>query len=832
MTDKHDAHKARIVDAAVRLIEADANAGDSAARFARALFARGAPEDLVVYSPAELASVALDCYRQMADRVAGSAHVRVYNPTVPGDSGPLGDVTIVEIVNDNMPFLVDSAMGELQETGAELRVVLHPVLWVARNTDGHLTEVFGNDRPQGQDAIRESVIVFHIDRMESVSDRDGLEERLAAVLSDVRLSVRDWQAMRRRLEAAVRAYKDNPPPLPVDEIAEAIQFGDWLLDDNFTFLGMREYAFEEGADGANLTRSDSVGLGILSDPDVRVLRRGREFVVFTPELFDFLKRPEPLIVTKANVKSRVHRRAHMDYVGVKLYDEDGNLTGELRVIGLFSATAYTRSTARIPLLRRKIALVMERAGYDPDSHSGRVLLNVLESYPRDELFQLDIETLYRFSMAVMQLSERPRIRALARIDRFDRFVSILVYVPRERYSTTVRIRIGEYFAEVYKGRVSAWYVAYPEGPLARVHFIIGRYEGKTPQIPQDVLEADIANIVRTWTDKFRTALDDLKDPTRSRLLLSRYGEAFSDAYREAFDGAAAVDDALTIEKLTEANTVAIRMREREEIGDGRVDLKIYHHALPIPLSDRIPILESMGMRAMNERTYRVTRRDTPPAWLHDVSLERADGGTLDLETDRERIEATFMAVWSGMAENDGFNRLVVNADLPWRDVAMLRALSRYLRQARLPFSQDYISEALNRHTNIARSLVDLFHARFDPARSDAAASGAVEKIVSAIQMDLDAVTSLDDDTIIRRYLNLMDAMLRTNFFQPGADGRPKPTFAFKFDSKKITDLPEPRPLREIFVYSPRVEGVHLRGGMIARGGLRWSDRPQDFRTEV
>lgn len=833
MAQSANVNKRKLVEAAVRLIGEHDEHGEALARFATALFREGAAEDLVTYTAAELASVALDAYERLADRRAGEAFVRLYNPRPVSSDGALADVSVLEIVNDNIPFLVDSVMAELQASGVDIRLVLHPILWVSRDEQGHLVAVHGHDRPGDEESpIRESVILFHVAQMDSVSDRDTLEAGIHAVLDDVRVAVRDWKGMRRRVEQVVMGYKNDPPPLPVDELAEGIQFIDWVLDDNFTFLGMRDYRFVDDHQGGALERVDEVGLGLLANPDMMVLRKGATYVTHTPELLDFLRRPEPLIVTKANVRSRVHRRTYMDYIGLKTYTEDGRLFGELRIVGLFSATAYTRSTRNIPYLRRKTDQVMARAGYDPDSHSGRALANVLESYPRDELFQLDLETLHQFASAILQLNERPRVRVLSRIDRFDRFVSCLVFVPRERYSTDIRIKIGQWLAEQYQGRVSAWYVSYPEGPLARVHFILGRAQGDTPPIAQEVLEEGVAAIVRTWADSFRSAVRASQDSVRSALLLARYSEAFTGAYREAFSGEAALGDALAMERLGDGKALELAFRAREGSDDRQIDLKLYHIGSPIALSDRMPIIEAMGFRAINERTYRVARREAEAVWIHDILLEMKNGSAIDLDVLADLLKSGFLAVWHGQAENDGFNTLIGSAQLPWRDVAMLRALARYLRQALLAFSQDYVWETLIKHDAITTALVDLFHARLDPAKSEAERDHQSEKITAVIAMALEEVSSLDEDTILRRFVNLIQSILRTNFFQLGTDGRPKPTFAFKIDSKNVDGLPEPRPLREISVYSPRVEGVHLRGGMIARGGLRWSDRPQDFRTEV
>ncbi|MEM6667496.1 MAG: NAD-glutamate dehydrogenase domain-containing protein, partial [Pseudomonadota bacterium] len=636
----------------------------------------------------------------------------------------------------------------------------------------------------------------------------------------------------------------SPPPIPVEEIAEAIQFLEWLLDNNFTLLGMREYAFSAADKGkaAKNTSNDAMnqvggsGLGILRDPEVSVLRRAGQMVQITPEISQFLQQPAPLIITKANMKSTVHRRAYMDYVGVKIFNDDGTLHAELRVVGLFTSTAYTRSAQTIPFLRRKLDQVIRRAGFDAESHSGKALVNVLENYPRDELFQIDVETLSRFSTSIMLLDERPRVRVLARPDRFDRFVSILVFVPRERYNTNARLAIGEYLRTVYEGRLSAFYPAYPEGPLARVHFIIGRDASETPRPSQEELEETVARLIRTWDDGLKDALVSGGDANAGSALYARYSGAFDGTYRAAFTGDDALRDITVMESLSEARPLAIGYEQRPD-DPLVVDLRMYHVGKPITLSDRMPIIENMGFRAINERTYRIKRQGEAGMerlWVHVIALSHADGEAVDLKALGSRLEAAFMAVWRGQAEDDGYNALVLRAGIPWRDVALLRAYSRYLRQAGMPYSQDYMWSTLNTHHSVAAHLVDYFHARFNPHSNYSPEMQETRE--NAILADLEAaladVSSLDEDRIIRRFLNAITASLRTNYFQIDDDGQLKPTITFKFDPHAVEGLPAPRPFREIFVYSPRVEGVHLRFGPVARGGLRWSDRPQDFRTEV
>jgi glutamate dehydrogenase len=827
MPEAREQAKTRLVQAVADGLEPDVGA------FARDVFARGAAEDLVGYTAADLGAVAREAWSQLSSYKPGSHCIHVYNPASTGEDSRLGDVTVVEILNDNMPFLVDSVMAELQASGCEARLVLHPILTVERDGKGQLIACHGTGKSKGEDSHRESLIHIHVARIDADIERKQLKERLEMVMADVGAAVRDWSPMRERLGTAIGTYRDTPPPVPAEELAEAIQFLEWMEADNFILLGMREYYFEGGVATGELSHRKGTGLGILTDPEVRVLRRGSEFVVITPEIRDFLMKPEPLIVSKANVKSRVHRRVHMDYVGIKLFDADGELAGELRVVGLFTATAYTLSSKHIPFLRRKVDSVIERAGYDPDSHSGRALLNVMESYPRDELFQIEPALLYEFAMAILQLDERPRVRVLARRDKFDRFVSILCYVPRDRYTTEVRLRIGAYLADVFDGRLSAWYVAYPEGPLARVHFIVGRDQGETPDPSQEVLEQAVAGIVRTWADGFREALRGAYGGNKALEVATRYADAFQAGYREVYDADDALADIRIVETLSETANTALSFARREQDPANRLGLKVYHHLTPIPLSARVPILENMGFRVINERTYRITPSDRPLAYLHDLTLEPTGGEDIELSDDlKARLEALSLAIWRGDAESDGYNALAINAGLAWRDIAMLRALSKYLRQAGIRFSEDYMWRTLNRYHEVAARLVELFHLRFNPDLEGSDRSLGAARVESELAASLDKVESLDDDRILRGFGDVIEAMLRTNFFQLDAHGKPKQTFAFKFDSQRIEELPRPRPFREIFVYSPVVEGVHLRFGKVARGGLRWSDRAQDFRTEV
>ncbi|MGA3140262.1 MAG: NAD-glutamate dehydrogenase [Xanthobacteraceae bacterium] len=796
---------------------------DIPGNFLADLLAQALPDDLQRYAPDELAGLAEQAWSFLQARDPGTAKIG-FMPT----ASPRGEA-ILQIVNDDMPFLVDSVLGELGERSLAIRLLAHPVFTVERDQAGKLSAFKGARKSQGH---RESYIHILTGGAENESERADIVRDLHRILSEVAVCVRDWRPMLARVGEVVAELQANPPPLAADEIAEAIQFLQWLAADNFTLLGARDYAYDERA--RELTPKLETGLGLLRSPDLRLLRRGNQLVTITPEIDEFLKEPKLLIVTKAAVRSRVHRRVNLDYIGVKRFDADGNLVGERALCGLFTSTAYTRSARAIPYLRHKLDDVINRAGFDPSSHSGKALVNVLENYPRDELFQIDEDTLYEFALAILQLNERPRIRVLPWHDRFDQFVSVLVYVPRDRYDSEIRAKIGDYLAAAFKGEVRAFNPFFPEGPLVRVHFIIVRTEGKTPAVERDVLERAVEEIVRNWVDGLKDALGRLAQTGSARTLFARYAAAFPVDYRETYPPAAAVADIRAVETLTDEHPLAVEFHLNHGVEDAAAGLKVFSRGRPIPLSARVPVLENMGFRVIDERTYHIEPKDVPDIWLHDMVLQNALEQPFTLADSKEKLEACFLAVMEGDAEDDGYNALVLAAGLIWRDVALLRTHSRFLRQIRVPYSQDYMWATLRKHAGVAANIVKLFHARFDPHLGGAAEGRAAQQaaISAAIESALQAVESLDEDRILRHFTGAIEAAIRTNFYQADHDGKPQDLIAIKFASRELDAVPLPRPLYEIFVYSPRVEGVHLRFGKVARGGIRWSDRPQDFRTEI
>ncbi|BCG99240.1 NAD-glutamate dehydrogenase [Mesorhizobium loti] len=794
------------------------------ARLADYLLARAPAEDIAAYEAADLERAADLAGQAVAGHKKGACVVAVET-----DSGVVREgrpVTVITVVNDNMPFLFDSILGEITETSGEPTLVTHPVITVRHGKRG-VEEILGDGNFAKDDGSHDrlSVIHVHIPRL-TVEAANALTERLRKMLGQVHAAVKDWKPMLARLDQAISEFRYSAVPLDKNSVAEAIAFLEWLRDDNFTFLGMREFKYSGGEESGNLERADKPGLGILSDPDVLVLRRGTEAVTTTPEIRAFLHGPEPLIVTKANAKSSVHRRIYLDYIGVKTYTPKGTLAGELRIVGLFTSTAYTRSVMKIPYLRSKAETIIAKSGFDRHDHSGKALINVLESYPRDELFQVPVPILRKHAAAILGLIERPRVRALVRADQFDRFVSILVFVPRDRYDSVVREKIGAYLKNVFEGRLSAYYPAFPEGGLARVHFIIGRSGGKTPKVEQATIEAAIRDIVRTWED----ALSDAADAGGGDQALKAIAARLPESYRDTFSAAVALADAGRIARISADNPIAIDYYRHAEQKPHQAALKIYHHGSPVALSRRVPVLENIGFRVISERTFEVGGDATDMVFIHDMELENSYGKPIDLTDGGALFEDAFLSVWRGDVDNDGYNGLAQTAGLWSGEITILRAYGRYLQQVGIPQSQDFIAAALNRYPDIARGLHALFIARLGPT---AVTEGVVaaKHLKAKIKDALEDVPNIDDDTIIRRYLNLIEASLRTNHFV--ADTKQKgQSLAIKLESQAVEGLPAPRPWREIFVYGSEVEGLHLRFGPVARGGLRWSDRAQDYRTEV
>jgi glutamate dehydrogenase len=732
-----------------------------------------------------------------------------------------------------------AALGTLDMV---VHLVIHPVVRLRRSEAGDLLALC----PRGtEDALRESIIHIEIAQQSDPAMLETIERAIGEVLREARAAVDDWPAMSETARAAaerMRGAVAPPPGADPEDMAEMAHFLDWLGDNHFTFLGCRDYTMAEAEEG--LRAEPEPGLGILRAPDRRVFGQLRDLETLPDDVQDHVRAPAPLLITKTAMRARVHRSVPMDAIAIKRFGDDGRLTGLTLLVGLFTADVYTNSALTIPVIRRKVRAVMTRSGFDPSGHDSKRLLHIMETLPRDELIQTQDTKLLETALGILDLQERQRTALFLRQDEFQRFVSCLVFIPRDRYETALRLTVQDILETDFQGKVETYSTQVDDSRLARLHFIVRTTPGDMPVHDADEIEARIAAATRSWPDHLADVLYTAKGEEQGLRLFRCYGMAFPASYRERHSAQGAVADIARIEEALASGRFTLNLYRPIEAPEQEVRFKIYQPDGSVALSDMLPVLENMGFRVIGEVPFALaphlrngaagTDRDarSQTVWIHDFSMQAASGAVVDVGRARNPFQEAFTRVWTGELENDAFNRLVIEAGLSWRQVVILRAYARYLRQAAFIFSESYIQQALSRHPHIAAHLVALFEARFDPDRDPDEAARREADIAAAVEDDLNQVTNPDEDRILRRYLNLIGATLRTNHFQVGADGGPKPYLSLKIDSRAVEDLPLPRPWVEVFVYSPRVEAIHLRGGKVARGGIRWSDRREDFRTEI
>jgi glutamate dehydrogenase len=804
--------------------------GKNADAFIRAFYANILEDDILDTEPEDLYGAALALMQFASTRKPGTPKVRAYNPSFDAE-GWRSPHTVVEIINDDMPFLVDSVATELNRMNLMVHLVIHPTFLVDRDAAGAL-QALRPGRNGSTQSAPESFMQIQVDEQTGRDALAEIERNLERVLADVRATVEDWPAMRERAQDAVREITDLSGPLTEDMAEETASFLQWLHDDHFTFVGYREFAIKHRGGKTSIALEPDSGLGVLQEDSVAVFDGLRRRGEMPPEVRTFLESAEPLLITKSSLRSTVHRPTPLDAIVVKRFDEKGKVVGERLFVGLFTSVAYSMSPRRIPLLRRKVDEVLSHSGFDPGSHNGKALLHVLSHFPRDELFQTDAAALQHFGLGIINLQERQRIALFVRHDPFERFVSAFVYVPRDRYDPDLGRRFAAILATVFDGEVTGQQAHFGDEPLGRLHFTIATKPGAIPDYEIREIEVRLREAGRSWGDRLHESLLDQHGEETGNRLHRRYAGAFPSAYREQTSAPTAAFDIGKIEGALDGDPFAINLYHPIEADPSELRLKIYKAGEELSLSDILPVLENMGLKVMTEIPYEVVPAGAgETVRIHDFGLVTRDGGGVDFSAIRDGFHTSLARIWAGEMEDDGYNRLVLGAGLDWREVSILRAYSRYLRQARIPFSQIYMADTLSRNGALAGLIVDLFKARFDPAYEGKRQVDEIRNL-ERIEQALEAVSNLDEDRIIRRFVNLVQVTLRTNFFQLDADGEPKPFLSFKLDSVAVEGLPPPWPLREIFVYSPRFEGVHLRFGFVARGGLRWSDRLEDFRTEV
>ncbi len=789
--------------------------------FVSAYFENTDPDEMAARGPATLYAIANAHWRLLdAPHAAQNARLRVFNPTLAED-GFVSEHTVLQIVHDDMPFLVDSVTMAINRSSRTAHWIVHPLMSVARDAAGRVTRASSVAAASalGQKDPIESLILVECDRIVSESERQALGQELTRVLGDVRSSVQDWLAMLERVQKVSDAAKDSP--LSGDSRQEGIDFLHWLQDRHFTFLGARDYELRRDAVGVSLIACPDSGLGILRGP-AQTLE-----TLLPSEAVALMESNELVLVTKAMTRATVHRPAWLDYIGVKRFDAAGQLVGETRFLGLYTSTAYSAPVSQIPRVRRLAAQVMNSAGVVPDSHAAKALQAILDAYPRDELFQIDVASLTEHAMGILRLQERQRTRVFLRRDPFGRFTSAQVFVPRERFNTELRIRIGNELMSALEGQSIEFTPTLTDSAQARIHYLVRARTTAPQNVNLAALEVRVAKLAQRWEDDCSNELLRLHGEGPGLLLARRFANAFPIAYREDFSAAVAAEDADMLAALSQARPLAVKLYRPLNASQGQLRFKIYSTS-KVALSDSLPVLERMGALVLDEHPYHIGSADEL-LWIHDLGLQ------LPVDTDlaslKQRFEDLFCLAWRAEVESDDLNKLVLSSALDARSIAVLRAYARYFRQLGFAFSQNYIEGALNRNALIAQAIVELFNARFDPAAtSDRTATQ--QSLKQQIEGHLAEVASLDEDRILRQFFASVLATLRTNLWQRAADGSRKPYLSFKLDSRQVPGLPEPKPLFEIWVYSPRVEGIHLRNGKVARGGIRWSDRREDFRTEI
>jgi glutamate dehydrogenase len=830
----------------------------------RLYFRRVPAEDLALRSVAGWAALISGWMDFLQVRKSDCASVRVLNPGK-DDEGWESSHTVIQIITDDMPFLVDSVGMAISTCDNMVHAVVHPLLHAERDAGGHLLGI-AEEAQSGGRGKSESLMHFEVDRRAEPEELERLRKAVVDALFDVRAAVRDWPAMREKVESIATQLVDRDLPIDADGKAELQAFLRWLGDDHFTLLGYRAYeTVSEGRDDY-LRAVPGSGLGILREADTKP----RPLKSLAARDVPRAEGDKVVIVTKTNARASVHRPGYMDYIGILRFNAEGKAIGEERILGLFTSSAYTARPWTVPMLRRKYDQLMARSGFKPGGHSAKALRHILETLPRDEFLQASSDELFQISMAVLALQERQRTRLFVRRDIYGRFFSCLVYLPRDRFNQDTRERIESMLKRAFSGERVDTTVHVGEEALARLHLIIRPKSGDRPDADVADLEARIAQLVRNWYDELRDALVQKHGEERGLKLANRYGKALPAGYIEESSTTVAAQDVEIAASLKGSDDIRLSLYRPRRKGENTLRFKLFRYGAPISLSEALPLMENMGLKVLSEHPFQMQLSGDTRIHIQDFEVQTANGENIDVDQVRDAFQSAFERIWRYDAESDGFNRLILAANLDWRQVAMLRGYCKYLLQTGVPFSQMYMEEALQRYPLMARMLVELFEAKFDPAREIgkgaesarkrlardvqqllpkevAAAAPSPAEALLALRSDdrqaqidacikfmkglLDRVTSLDDDRILRSFISLIQATLRTGFYQQ-RDGRPRDYISFKFDPARVPDLPKPRPYREIFVYGPRVEGVHLRFGPVARGGLRWSDRREDFRTEV
>ncbi|MCZ2721515.1 NAD-glutamate dehydrogenase [Marinomonas sp. 15G1-11] len=798
---------------------------ESLIQLTRLYFQDSLTEDMVNEPIENLYGTILCLWDFVQNRKPNTPKIRVYNPNYEEHSWQ-STHTVIEILTDDMPFLVSSFNMALVRLGLTIHLTSHPMLHVGRHENGDLETL----QPYSNEGNNEALIRFEIDRLSDLSKFDEIKAELVKTLVDVKQTVKDWPAMQNNLLNIIKESEQVKHLSKNEEHKENLDFLRWVANNHFTFIGFRAYDLIKEGEEAHLKLVDGSGLGTFRDKDATSIKRD---IILNDRLAKLaLDNSNAIILTKSTAVSSVHRPVHLDYLGIKRFDKAGNVIGEWRFFGLYSSAAYVARLQDIPLLRKKLDHIVARCEVDPNSHKGKNLKHILNSYPRDEMLQAPVDELLNTIQSILAIQERRQLRVFLRKDIYGRFINALVYVPRDRYNTELRIKMQEILIDSCNGTSSEFNVQFSQLVLARVNFTIQTSsKNGLDHVEVEDIQRKMQDAMNSWDDKLLNALHTSMGEEKSNALYNKFAPYLPAAYREDFSPNTAVLDIERLNNLAANGEITTHLYHQVGQEKGNYFFKVYGSGTSLVLSDVLPILECMGLRVLEARPYELDSHSDSNTWVVEFAISVDLSVNLDQKAQREAFQDAFNQVFNRRVENDRFNALVLDASLTWRQVTMLRAVTKYLTQLQVPFSLSYMQQTLEKNANIARLLVQLFEQRFDPTLSTKR-EDKVAKILTKIEEELDLVANLDEDRILKHYLSVIQAMLRTNFYQADDNGQIKDYVSFKLDPNQIPAVPLPRPKFEIFVYAPWVEGVHMRGGKVARGGLRWSDRMEDFRTEV
>ncbi|BFN14712.1 MULTISPECIES: NAD-glutamate dehydrogenase [Marinobacter] len=801
------------------------------ADFARQHYAHIPLEELVSRRFSDTYGAVLAAWQFLQKRSADETPVSVFNPDLESD-GWQSTHSVVFILHPNIPFLIDSLRMAINQREIGTHSIQHSILRVERDDNGKLKKLH-TTKKASKDASYEAFIVLEIDRHSAPEDLRDLEQTLQKVLHEVRIAVGDFPIVKEKVSEIVKELDATTAGISEEGKEEARAFLSWLVDDHFTFLGYDEYDFAKDKQGMVVRRVENSELGILRVNNERPDRvRLNELPQRTRH--EMTRSDDIFIFAKSAQRSRVHRPAYPDYIAVKKFNSKGEVVGERRFLGLYTARVYNERPDEIPLLRRKFQSVMKRSGFLTDDYAGKELEQILTLYPRDELFQIETDELLRVAKNILYIQERRRIELFMREDVYGQFVTCLAFFPRDIYNTELRLKVEQVLLDRLEAEDIEFVTHFSESVLARVQFTIRVPQVENRQLPLAEIRDKVIELAQSWRDGLYEALSEAYGEEQGNELYRVWAGGFPASYTDMFSPRRAAIDLEHITASARDDDLAMSFYRALEEDENTLHFKLFYPDEPLPLSDVMPIFDNLGFRVIGEHPFEVIDRTGKTVWIHDFTLQSHTGNMVDIHRIRPIFEELFRRVWHGEAENDAFNRLLLSSYMSWREIALLRTYARYMRQIRFSNSQTFISNTLVNHVNLTRILLEYFEIRFNPERfkSKGKSEAAQQKLEIEFNAGLDEVENLSEDRVLRLYLELMQATLRTNYYQPDGEGQPKPYISVKFDPSQIPDMPLPLPMFEIFVYSPRVEGVHLRGGKVARGGLRWSDRFEDYRTEI